>query len=301
MNTKPLTQHNRRNFVRLTSLSAGALALNSCSEQMGKKETNSLEDVVGITTGGGFGLRKGLGKLTLLDLPKYLRDDIGIRLIDINSRWFDSLDEKLLNLTREAAENADCFFTNFKVNHGVGNLNSPKEDVRKQAMLDARKRIDAAKILGTRWIRFVMPKDIIKNPAALRELADYAGERGIQLLVENAGWIKSDPSGVAASVKAIGRNVAPCPDTGNWDNNEIREKGLPLSFPGAASCDFKVFQMGPDKKHPQYDLKHCFDIGWKAGFRGPWVIEHMHDGSDSLAVDTVYIREMLMKWIGESA
>lgn len=291
-------KRSRREFFKLTACGVSVAALGDLAAADQKL---SLAGYIGITTGGGFGQRKGLGKLTLLDLPNYLRDDLGISLIDINSRWFDRLDEKLLNQTREAAENADCFFTNFKVNHGVGNLNSPKEDIRKQAMLDARKRIDAAKILGTRWIRFVMPKDIIKNPAALRELADYAGERGIQLLVENAGWIKSDPSGVAASVKAIGRNVAPCPDTGNWDNNQIREKGLPLSFPGAASCDFKVFQMGPDKKHPQYDLKHCFDIGWKAGFRGPWVIEHMHDGSDSLAADTVYIRDMLMKWIEESA
>ena len=80
----------------------------------------------------------------------------------------------------------------------------------------------------------------------------------------------------------------------------MREDGLRQSFVGAASCDFKVFTLGEDFQHAEYDLKKCFDIGWEAGFRGPWVIEHMKEETQDFARDTIYIRKMLEKWIADS-
>ncbi len=89
--------------------------------------------------------------------------------------------------------------------------------------------IDAASLLGTRWIRFTLRATNAKNPVAHRELADYARARGIQLLVENGSRTK-DVNSVAAAVKAIGRNVAPCPDTGNWAD-DVRMAGLKRTGP----------------------------------------------------------------------
>ena len=105
--------------------------------------------------------------------------------------------------------------------------------------------------------------------ASYRELADYAAKRNIRMLIENFGWMESDPESVPKLVKAVDRNLAISPDTGNWKDNSIRYKGLAAAFPLAVSCDFNAHKLGPKGEHEQYDLKRCFDIGWKTGFSGP--------------------------------
>ena len=297
--TEPLeTGQHRRDFLRLT---AGAGLLTFCPGQKSvifAAETNrrSLDGLVGLTTGGGLGKKRQRGEITLMTLPKYMCDELGMPLIDLNTRWIESYETDYLKQARTAAEAAGCFFTNLKVNHGFGDLYSKDSAERMKALAEGRKLIDTAKILGTRWIRFSIPKTAVANPIAHRELAAYAKPQGIQLLAENGGWLAKDANSIISVVKAIGVNVAPCPDTGNWDD-DVRDQGLRNSFPSAASCDFKVFEMTANRQHPKYDLKHCFDIGWEAGFRGPWVIENMHDSDKTFASDTVYIRDLLKKWI----
>ena len=73
-------------------------------------------------------------------------------------------------------------------------------------------------------------------------------------------------------------------------------EGLRATFRTAASCDFKVYELTKGRRHPKYDLRRCFDIGWKAGFRGPWVIEHMKPTTKNFIRDTVYIRDLLQDW-----
>jgi hypothetical protein len=102
--------------------------------------------------------------------------------------------------------------------------------------------------------------------------AAYAETRGVQLLVENGGWLGSDPDAIPRMVKLIGRNVAPGPDTGNWQD-EVRWEGLKNAFPGAVTCDFKVYELNEKREHTRYDIRRCFEIGWNAGFRGPWALE----------------------------
>ena len=81
------------------------------------------------------------------------------------------------------------------------------------------------------------------------------------MLVENFGWMQSDPDSAVKLVKAVGHNVAACPDSGNWNNNDIRYEGLAKTFPIAVTCDFKARKLGPNGEHPLYDLKRCFTIG----------------------------------------
>jgi hypothetical protein len=136
--------------------------------------------------------------------------------------------------------------------------------------------------------------------ASYRELADYAAGRGVQMLVENYGWMQADAASVPELIAAIDRNVAACPDTGNWDSDELRYAGLAKAFPLAVTCDFKARQLGPRGEHPAYDLKRCFTIGWQAGFRGPWCLEHAHPDRQMLFRELGLLRDMLRRWISEA-
>ncbi|MDA1050326.1 MAG: hypothetical protein O3C40_07575, partial [Planctomycetota bacterium] len=163
-----------------------------------------------------------------------------------------------------------------------------------------RGSIDAASRLGCRWARpLPLPElpDMKIHVASYKELADYGAERQVAMLVENYGWMQGDPDSVVKLIEAIGRNVAPCPDTGNWNDNETRYEGLAKSFPTAVTCDFKAKTLGPNGEHDAYDLRRCFDIGWQAGFRGPWCLEHAHRDRKTLFRELSMLRDMLREWM----
>jgi hypothetical protein len=133
--------------------------------------------------------------------------------------------------------------------------------------------------------------------ASYRELIAYAAPHGISLLIENFGWMQSDPDAIPAVIKLVGQGLSAQPDTGNWDNDDARYTGLARAFPFAVSCDFKARALGPNGEHDAYDLARCFAIGWDAGFRGPWCFEHTHKDLPALWRNLRSLRDQLRQWI----
>jgi len=293
----------RRNFLR-GSAAAAIAGFGAAQNPVRSAESSKLPSgrMIGITTGG-LDFQRINRILTAITLPAFMRDELGMRLIDFNTRWLTSYEPSDIERVRMAADDTDCFFSNLKVNHKFGDLYSQDSDERKLAMSNARQQVEVAAMLGARWIRFPVPKisspDDASKVSAHRELALFAEERGIQLLVENGGWLKSDPDSIQRVVKAIGHNVAPGPDTGNWDA-DVRYEALEKSFPGAVTCDFKVFDLDDKNHHAKYDIRRCFDIGWKSGFRGPWAIEHWNDDTKAYVQETTWLRDQLVKWMLDS-
>jgi len=295
----------RRTFVKSTAslLVAGSLR-GAVAAQDGEKPS-PLAGQVGITTSsvsGHIAPEPASGKLTLLQLPRILRDELDMRVIDLNTSVFPSYDPAYLDRLRKAADDAGCILTNLKLNQRGLDMNSVDDDVRRNALHEYKRSIDAASHLGLRWARpLPLPArpDLAIHVASYQELADYGAERGVQMLVENFGWMESDPESVVQLVKSVGRNIAACPDTGNWANNTIRYAGLAKTFPGAVTCDYKARQLGPNGEHELYDLKRCFTIGWQAGFRGPWCLEHAHADRKTLFRELSLLRDMLRKWMTE--
>ncbi len=175
-------------------------------------------------------------------------------------------------------------------------------EIRGRAITEYKRSTDVAAELGCRWVRPLPQQakpDMKIYVDSYKELCEYAAKKDVQLLVENFGWMQSDADSVSMLVKAIGENVAACPDTGNWNNNEIRYAGLTNSFPLAVTCDFKAKQLGPNDEHAAYDLKRCFDIAWAAGFRGPWAIEHGNADTGRFFAEVGLVRDMLRKWTAQ--
>jgi len=266
-----------------------------------------LDESIGVTTSSltyQLSPKPAKGKITLLELPHILRSELGMRVIDLNTSTLASTDKKYLDQVRAAADKAGCVLTNLKMNQRNLDMNSADVAVRNKALTAYKKSIDAASHLGLKWAR---PLPLAKRPdmkihvASYRELCDYGAERNVQMLVENYGWMQNDPASVVKLIKAIGDNVAACPDTGNWDSNPLRYAGLKETFPIAVTCDFKARAMGPQGEHALYDLKHCFEIGWNAGFRGPWCFEHAHKDQKTLFHDLAMLRDMLQGWMKEAA
>ncbi len=300
----------RRRFLHAGSGALATSCLGSVSlpadSKTKKQATNSLDEAIGVTTSSltyQMSSQPKKGKMTLLELPNILRNELGMRVIDLNTSTLASTDKKYLDQVRAAADKAGCILTNLKMNQRNLDMNSVDKAIRNNALTIYKKSIDAASHLGLKWAR---PLPLAKRPdmkihvASYRELCEYGAERNVQLLVENYGWMQNDPESVVKLVKAIGDNVAACPDTGNWDSESLRYAGLEKTFPIAVTCDFKARAMGPKGEHPLYHLKRCFEIGWNAGFRGPWCLEHANKDQKQLFQELVMLRDMLQGWMKES-
>jgi hypothetical protein len=240
------------------------------------------------------------GKLRLLDLPQLLRNELDMRVIDLMTATLPSLQPDYLHRLRQAAERAGCVLTNLKMNQPGLNLGSEDADERRRAIDEYKRTIESAALLGVRWVRPLPgPKrpDLGTLAAGYRELIDYAAPRGISLLIENYGWLASDPNAIPDIIGAVGKGLAAQPDTGNWSDNQVRYAGLARAFPLAVSCDFKARSLGPQGEHEAYDLKRCFDIGWDAGFRGPWCFEYFQDNLEGLYRELGTLRDRLRQWI----
>jgi len=240
------------------------------------------------------------GKLRLLDLPRLMRDELDMRVMDLMTATLVSLEPAYLDQLRAAADRAGCLLTNLKMNQKGLDMGSSDDPTRRKAITEYKRTIDAAARLGVRWVR-PLPVNARPDPgvyaASYRELIDHAAPQGITLLIENFGWMQNDPDAIPRMIREVGQGLAAQPDTGNWTSNEVRYAGLAKAFPLAVSCDFKAKTMGADGNHAEYDLKRCFEIGWNAGFRGPWCIEHFHADLASLYKEMGMLRDMLRKWM----
>ncbi|MDG1896257.1 MAG: TIM barrel protein [Fuerstiella sp.] len=300
---------NRREALRLGGVAlAGATAAATPSTTAAAPHANDsteLDDAIGIVTASAAAhlttsIRKG--SFTLLQLPQIMREELDLRVIDLNTSSFPdfaSVDEKYCERLRRVADRFGCVLTNLKMNQRGIDMNSPQQDVRQKALTEYKRSIDIASRLGCRWAR-PLPQmqrpDMAIHVASYRELCDYAAERDVTMLVENFGWMQGDPDSVPTLVKAIGHNVSAGVDTGNWSGNDVRYAALARAFPLAATCDFKARKIGPGGEHEEYDLKRCFDIAWNAGFRGPWAFEHGHGDLKTLFSELQMLRDMLRKW-----
>lgn len=294
----------RRQVLRLTAVGAALARLSSATRAQAAPEQLELAGAVGVTTSSFSGhlvTTSRRGGFTLLELPQIMRDELDLRVIDLNTTALVSREGAYLDRCREAAAKTGCVFTNLKMNQRDLDMNSPDAAVRTKALQEYKRSIDAASRLGCRWARPLPSRerpDLERHIAGYRELADYGAERGVELLVENFGWMESDPESVVKLVRDIGRNVAACPDTGNWVNDEVRWAGLRATFPQAVTCDFKARELGPNGEHELYDLKACFDLGHSAGFRGPWCLEHANRDRAKLLRELALLRDMLRRWMG---
>jgi hypothetical protein len=259
-------------------------------------------DEVGITTSSltnQIAVTPGKGQFTLFDLPRIMRDELGMRIIDFNTNTLGSVDRAHIERLRNEIDRAGCIVTNLKLNQFDVDMSSTDASVREHALDVYRQSIDAAAILGARWVR-PHPKeeapDMGHHIDGYRALVDHAANHGLRVVVENYGWMADDPDSVPRLIDAVDRDLAASPDTGSWSNNDVRYAGLARTFPLAVTCDYKAFVMGPDGEHEDYDLQRCFRIGHDAGFRGPWCIEHWHEDTPTLLRELRLLRDMIGTW-----
>lgn len=170
-----------------------------------------------------------------------------------------------------------------------GDLASPDEAERDQAVENHKKWIDAAKKLGAHSIRVNTfgtndPKEWL--PAVvdgLKKLSAYAATQDINVLCENHGWLSSDAPLMMEAIDMVNMdNCGTLPDFGNWcvkrkDGatwGECEEeypdiyKGIEMMLKEAKAVSAKSYNFDENGDETRLDYPRIMQMVKDSGYQG---------------------------------
>ncbi|MDX1740883.1 MAG: sugar phosphate isomerase/epimerase family protein [Rhodothermales bacterium] len=296
----------RRKFIASGTAAAGALALvgPAClSKKQDEVEARMLStdapDVLFGISLAQWSLHRMLqsGELSNLEFAAKARQEFDIGAIEFVSRFFDGREretEYLSELQQRAAD-ADVKMLLIMVD-GQGNLGSPDTDVRRTAVENHFKWVQAAKYLGCHSIRVnamyndeaVEAEEQLKLSAdGLRQLAEFADGLEINVLVENHGALSSNGQWLAGVMTAVDHpRCGTLPDFGNfcldgspYPPENCRDMYDPYTgttelMPFAKAVSAKSYEFSENGDESVLDYERLMRIVLDAGYRGYVGIEY---------------------------
>ncbi len=217
------------------------------------------------------------GALSLLALPAQLQD-FGIPLLEICHFHLPTRADAYLAALRQALENAGIGLWQLLIDGG--DIAEPTTADRDIAWIKGW--IDSAATLGATRARVsggrATPSAaaLARSNAALDELADYAGERGVRLMTENWQELLSTPDAVFAALDGLD-HVGLLIDLGNW-HGRTKYADLAQIAPRAESCHAKAYFSATDEME-RTDYERSLQLCQDAGFRGPYSL--IYDGPNA--------------------
>lgn len=179
---------------------------------------------------------------------------------------------------------------------GEGGLGETNEPLRKQAVDNHRKWLDAAHALGCHSIRvnaYGESKDRAARHTAtvegLGELSTLAAQAGLNVIVENHGGLSSDGAWLSGVMKAVNMpNCGTLPDFGNFclrsGNTTMGEKpcaeeydryrGVEELMPFAKAVSAKSYDFDANGNETTIDFARMIGLVRDAGYKGYVGIEY---------------------------
>ncbi|MFK2819491.1 sugar phosphate isomerase/epimerase family protein [Flavobacteriaceae sp. LMIT009] len=172
-----------------------------------------------------------------------------------------------------------------------GDLASPDEAARNQAVENHKKWVDAAAELGCHAIRVNTsgtndPAEYLASAQdGLRKLSEYAATKNINVIVENHGGLSSDAPKLVEVINAVNMpNCGTLPDFGNWcitwGENGCDETypdmydGLERLMTVAKAVSAKAHDFDADGNETEKDYVRMLQIVKDAGYTGYIGVEY---------------------------
>ena len=222
------------------------------------------------------------GKWKNLDLPRILREELGINGLEYVNTFFENPTPRYLRQLKRNC--ADHGVTSVLIMvDGEGDTAAIDRQERMRAAVAHRKWVDVAHYLGCHAIRCNMrggrsdwkqDKGLVSRVAeSFQDLLDYAKDSGLNILIENHGGASSDADLLASLMKKVGDpRFGTLPDFGNFNEGDDRYEGTRKLMPYALGVSVKAAWTSPDT-HSAWDLKRLIEIARQSGYHGFWGIE----------------------------
>ena len=228
-------------------------------------------------------------------------------------------DEEYLGKMKQAAEDAGVESLLIMVD-GEGGLGNPNEEERAEAVANHHKWVTAAKFLGCHSIRVNAYGEGSEEEVAaaavksLGELATFAKEHDINIIVENHGGYSSDGNWMAAVIDAVDMdNCGMLPDFGNfctkyndakdWKDRKClqefdRYEGVELFMKTAKAVSAKSHEFDEEGNETKTDYMRMMKIVKDAGYTGYVGIEY--EGSELSEEEGIKATRALLEKVGKA-
>ncbi|KPJ54593.1 MAG: hypothetical protein AMS16_04655 [Planctomycetes bacterium DG_58] len=222
------------------------------------------------------------GQLRLLDYPQQVKEEFDLTVIELNSPFFESMEEGYVGELKSRIDAAGARVANIAVD-GQGNLAPTDETERKQSVANYAAWFDVALGVGSPSIRAFsggphegeLTEELMQACiTSFAELAVIGKEKGVKIIVENhGGVIARDPDNLVRLMQSDDSGfLGMCPDFGNFPT-KVRYEGLEKVAPWAQVLHAKMLEFDETGEERRVDVKRCLDIFRSAGFDGGVLIE----------------------------
>ncbi len=171
---------------------------------------------------------------------------------------------------------------------GEGRLGDPDDSMRRQAVENHYKWIEAAAFLGCHSIRVNAASEgsyddqIALAADSLRQLCEYGDQEGINVIVENHGGLSSNGAWLTAVMRRVAHpRCGTLPDFGNFSINAWqtydRYQGVKELMPFAKAVSAKSHDFDAQGNETNTDYFKMMRIVLEAGYRGYVGIEYEGD------------------------
>ncbi|MCD6232144.1 sugar phosphate isomerase/epimerase [Candidatus Aerophobetes bacterium] len=242
------------------------------------------------------------GSLKLIDFPEQARKEFGVKGIELNSPFFESLEDEYLRKLKEKVAKNKMKIVNIAVD-SEGDLASTNEEIRKKAVKNHQKWIYIAKKVGSPSFRAntggpenITREAIEKCIKSFTELCQEAEKEGITVLIENHGGISKDPDIIVRIMEEVKRGIGTCPDFGNFPD-ETRYQDLEKIAKYAKCAHAKFYEFDEKGEDTKINASRCINILKKAGFDGWLSIEFEGKENEKEGIKKSII--LCQKYIGE--
>jgi L-ribulose-5-phosphate 3-epimerase len=216
-------------------------------------------------------------QLDHLDFAKVAREEFGLDAVEyVNTFFKDKATDAayLAEMNRRAKQHG--VYQHLIMIDVEGRLGDPDAALRRTAVENHRKWVDAAATLGCRTIRVNAESegsyDEQQRLAAdgLRRLTEYGATREINVIVENHGGLSSNGAWLAGVMKLVNHpRCGTLPDFGNFEKYDAYQ-GVSELMPWAKAVSAKTFDFNEQGEETTLDYRRFMKIVLDGDFRG-WV------------------------------
>ncbi len=209
------------------------------------------------------------GDLALLDLPAQIAQR-GIQALEICHFHLPSTTPTYLAELRQACQAAGV--ETYSILIDTGDITAPDPQQRAADLQTIRSWIDVAAELGAGRVRIVAgmqaptPEVIQRSVDNLRDLVEYAEQRGVKTITENWHATGLDPQALLAILDRCEGRVGLCADIGNAEGPD-KYATLEQLLPRASSIHFKA-RYTPDAQIEATDFARCLELITATDFQG---------------------------------
>jgi sugar phosphate isomerase/epimerase len=226
----------------------------------------------------------------------YAAGDMNFVGVEYVSQFFqDKVDDfEYLDSLNAAAKAAGIKNLMIQVDN-IGNLGASDSELQSQAIATGKKWVDAASYLGCDMMRVNAhgdgsPEDVkAQSIEAIGILAEYAQQKGLQIIIENHGGISNDGAWLADLItKLADKNVAGLADFHNWcierENGELWNapcvkkydsyQGFAELITTAQAVSVKALEFDSNGNETSMDFEKFFQIMKAGSYDGYLGIEY---------------------------